>query len=125
MALAKYPDLYASIFVPQASPSITLRHVRFGRLGFWLRQQGSEDWRSNRADHETILSRTTHTKPNPVPRVLWAIDFLPAAVGLLAIDFNTAPDLTTLGEMNSVTAEELREELLVAAAESPETLRQF
>lgn len=124
-ALANHPDHYASLFVPLANPAVILRHVRFGRLGFWLRQQGGEDWRSNRADHETIVGRSAHAEPNPLPRVLWAIDFLPATDGLLAIDFNTAPDLTTLGEIGVVTVEELASELHTAAATTPATLLQF
>ena len=124
-ALARHPDHYASLFVSLANSAVTLRHVRFGRLGFWLRQKGGEDWRSNRADNETVIGRTNHPEPNPLPRVLWAIDFLPAAERLLAIDFNTAPDLATLGATNSVTAGELHDELLAAAADAPEVLRQF
>ncbi len=124
-AVANHPDHYATLFVPLKNPAVILRHIRFGRLGFWLRQQGGEDWRSNRADHESVIGQSQHAEPNPLPRVLWAIDFLPAADGLLAIDFNTAPDLTTLGDTDCVTAEELRDELLAAAAESPESLRQF
>ena len=123
-ALARQPDHYASLFVSLANPAVILRHVRFGRLGFWLRQQGGEDWRSNRADNETVIGRTSHPEPKPLPRVLWAIDFLPAADGLLAIDFNTAPDLATLGESGVVTVDELLCELESAAASAPETLRQ-
>jgi hypothetical protein len=124
-ALANHPDYYASLFVPLANPAVILRHVRFGRLGLWLRQQGGEDWRSNRADRETVVGRSAHAEPNPLPRVLWAIDFLPAADGLLAIDFNTAPDLTTLGEAGVVTTAEFLAELQFAAAAAPESLRQF
>lgn len=124
-ALARHPGHYATLFVPLANPAVILRHVRFGRLGFWLRQQGGEDWRSNRADHEKLVGRSTHAEPNPLPRALWAIDFLPAPDGLLAIDFNTAPDLTTLGEAGVVTADEFLAELRFAGATAPESLRQF
>lgn len=123
-ALANHPDHYATLFVPLANPAVILRHVRFGCLGFWLRQQGGEDWRSNRADHETVVGRSAHAEPNPLPRVLWAIDFLPATDGLLAIDFNTAPDLATLGEAGAVTASDLMAELEFAAATTPDALRQ-
>jgi len=124
-ALARHPDHYASLFVPLTNPAVILRHVRFGRRGFWLRQQGGEDWRSNRADHESVVGRSTHAEPNPLPRVLWAIDFLPAPDGLLAIDFNTAPDLTTLGEAGVATNDEFLAELQFAAGAAPESLRQF
>lgn len=124
-ALTQHPDHYASIFVPLPNPSVAMRHVRFGRLGFWLRQQGGEDWRSNRADRETVLACGRIEAPNPLPRVLWAIDFLPAADGLLAVDFNTAPDLATLGETGMLTAEQIGIELAIAAEKEPETLKQF
>ena len=124
-AVANHPDHYATLFVPSTNPAVILRHVRFGRLGFWLRQQGGEDWRSNRADHETVVGRSAHAEPNPLPRVLWAIDFLPAATGLLAIDFNTAPDLATLAEAGVVTVDEFLAELQFAAVAAPESLRQF
>ena len=124
-ALAKFPDHYGSLFIPLANPAVSLRHVRFGRLGFWLRQQGGDDWRSNRSDHETVLAHTTHAEANPIPRVLWAVDFLPAPAGLLAVDFNTAPQLVTLHETSALTAEQIRTELDFAAANHPATLRQF
>ncbi len=124
-ALELHPEQYATLFVPTLNPAVTLRHVRFGRMGFWLRQQGGADWRSNRADRETVIGRTAHPEPNPLPRVLWAIDFLPAAQGLLALDFNTAPDLTTLGETAVVTADEILGELDFATAANPDSLRQF
>lgn len=124
-ALVSHPEHYASLFVPLAHPALSLRHVRFGGLGFWLRQQGGEDWRSNRADQETVLARFRCDEPNPLPRALWAIDFLPAADGLLAIDFNTAPDLATLGEAGAVTAAELHDELTKVAQSTPAALRQF
>lgn len=124
-AAEEYPDHFASLFVPLVNPAVVLRHARFGRLGFWLRQKGGEDWRSNRADNETVLSVMRHEAPNPLPRVLWAIDFLPATEGLLAVDFNTAPDLTTVGEVKCVSAEEIHGQLIQAAAKAPQTLRQF
>ena len=124
-ALTKYPGHYGSLFIPLANSAVSLRHVRLGRLGFWLRQQGGEDWRSNRADHETILSRTVHSEANPIPRVLWAVDFLPAPSGLLAVDFNTAPQLVTLHETGTLTAEQVHAELEFTAATHPDWLRQF
>lgn len=124
-ALTKYPGHYGSLFIPLANPAVSLRHVRLGRLGFWLRQQGGQDWRSNQLDHETVLARTTHPEPNPIPRVLWAVDFLPAATGLLAVDFNTAPQLITLHETSTLTAAEVHAELALTAATHPEWLRQF
>lgn len=124
-ALTQYPGHYGSLFIPLAHPAVSLRHVRFGRLGFWLRQQGGADWRSNRADTETILSRALHPEPNPIPRVLWAVDFLPAPSGLLAVDFNTAPQLVTLHETGALTLDQVRAELDFTAATHPEWLRQF
>ncbi len=124
-ALTSHPRHFASLFIPLRHPAVILRHVRFGRLACWLRQEGGEDWRSNRGDRERVVSQTISTDPNPIPRVLWAIDFLPSAHGLLAIDFNTAPDLATLGETGAVPPLALREELELAAATAPATLRQF
>lgn len=124
-AITKYPSHYGSLFIPLTNPAVSLRHVRFGRLGFWLRQRGGEDWRSNRADHETVLACTQHPEANPIPRVLWAVDFLPAPGGLLAVDFNTAPQLVTLHETGTLTTEQVHAELEFTAATHPEWLRQF
>jgi hypothetical protein len=44
---------------------------------------------------------------------------------LLAIDFNTAPELSTLGEAGQLTASEVKAELDRVAAEAPGQLRQF
>jgi hypothetical protein len=57
--------------------------------------------------------------------VMWAIDFIPTSHGLGAIDFNTAPELLTLGETGTVKPEEIRIELEAAASGHPEHLRQF
>jgi hypothetical protein len=57
--------------------------------------------------------------------VLWAIDFLPAADGLLAVDFNTAPDLTTLGETGALSADAVAAELAWVWETNPEHLAQF
>ncbi len=124
-ALTKYPGHYGSLFIPLANSAVSFRHVRFGRLGFWLRQQGGEDWRSNRADNETVHACTQHPEANPISRVLWAVDFLPAPTGLLAVDFNTAPQLVTLHETGTLTAEQVRAELEFTAATNPDWLRQF
>jgi len=124
-ALAEHAGAYASLFIPHPAGAVTFRQVRFGRREFWLRQQGAEDWRSNHRDRETILAASLTSLPNPLPRVLWAIDYLPSATGLLAIDFNTAPDLATLGSEAAATVDELHEELERAAREQPASLRQF
>jgi hypothetical protein len=100
--------------------------VRFGRLILWLDQRGrTDDWRSNREDAERVLDRRRTDSPNPIPRVLWAIDFVVSATGLLAVDFNTAPDLTTAGEAGRLEAAEVAEELAWAQRTHPEHLRQF
>ena len=110
-ALRHHPDRYAALFVPPGGE--VARHVRFGRVGFWIEQR-SQDWRSNVGDEERYLGRSAHER-SPIPRVLWAIDFVPSAFGLLAIDFNTAPDLETLE--GAVEREELLTELTRSTAE--------
>ena len=125
-ALASCPDAYGSLFHPSAAGARAVRLARFGRLAFWLEQRGQTgDWRSNREDSERVLSRCRTGSPNPIPRVLWAIDFVASAVGLLAVDFNTAPDLTTLGESRVLEPGEVAEELAWVQRAHPEHLRQF
>jgi hypothetical protein len=125
-AMAGHPEAYASIYVPPAGSALNYRHARIGKIGVWLRQvSGSGEWRSNRSDRETVLRRDWDMAPAPVARVLWAIDFIPSSQGLLAIDFNTAPDLDTLGETGAVTPAEILEELHRAAGADPGLLRQF
>lgn len=122
-AARTHPDCYATLFVPPAGRASIVRHARIGRLGFWLRQRARDgDWRSNGDDEERFLGRSEHPEPNPVPRVLWAIDFLPTPLGLLAIDFNTAPELSTLGEQRAATEAEIRAELELAPPQHLEQL---
>lgn len=126
-ALDSHPDAYASLYFPPRSGAggVNLRHARVGRVGAWIRQVSRDDWRSNQHDEEEVLERTTHREPSPIPRVLWAIDFLPTPSGLLAIDLNTAPDLDSLGESGLLTADEIRVELERASAETPTWLAQL
>lgn len=125
-AAAKYPGALASMFYPQREAPVAFRHVRFGGLGYWLRQRGGPaGWRSNVADQEEVLAKEEAPAACPVPRVLWAIDFIPSPTGLLAVDFNTAPDLTTLGETGALSAAEAQRELLRAATDRPLDLAQF
>lgn len=125
-ALEECPDAWASLYIPPANRAVGFRHVRIGRVGIWLRQEGGEgEWRSNRRDEETVLECRRHGEDLPVPRALWAIDFIPSPSGLLAVDFNTAPELATLGESRTVGAEEILEELTFAARQMPESLQQF
>jgi hypothetical protein len=125
-AASKYPDHYASLFVPSRGAPLVYRLARFGQWAFWLRQEGgSEDWRSNRQDSECVLTKQRAADPNPIPRVLWAIDFVPSPLGLLALDFNTAPQLATLGETGALTAVEVAAELHEAANRNLREFDQF
>jgi hypothetical protein len=124
-AARRFPDTLAAVFHEPQLPGLSFRFIRFGRLGFWQRQQSQGgDWRSNQRDIESVLERQWLPGSNPVERVLWAVDFVPAAEGLLAVDFNTAPDLATLGESGWVTVDEVRRELETASA-TPRCLDQF
>jgi len=125
-ALEECPEAYASLFIPPARHALNFRHIRIGRLGVWLRQQGGPgEWRSNRSDIENVLLQDRHEGPFSIPRALWAIDFIPAPDRLLAIDFNTAPDLSVLVEQPVVTPAQILEELNFAAQLAPESLDQF
>lgn len=125
-AAREHPDAYATLYVPPFGDPLTFRYVRFGQMGFWLRQRGAgSGWRSNVGEQEDVLERIVETTANPVPRVLWAIDFIPSVQGLLAIDFNTAPDLATLGESAALSPAEVRAILNDAAARNPRWLAQL
>lgn len=125
-AVQEFPQAFASLYIPPARAAINFRHVRIGRIGIWLRQEGGAgEWRSNRQDTEKILVRSYHPESFPVPRAMWAIDFIPAAFGLMAIDFNTAPELSTLGETSTVSALEILSELTYCGSKNPASLQQF
>lgn len=125
-AQSRDPETFASIFIPQNGPPVSFRLIRFGRLIFWTRQQGENGaWRSNQRDEETFLGRGFAQGANPIARVLWAIDFIPGPLGLLAVDFNTAPELTTLSQCGALAPNEALAELVFAAEHAPEHLKQF
>ena len=127
-ALVAFPEAYSSVFhlPPPGGRARTFRLARVGRLVFWLEQRGEAgDWRSNRQDTERVVSCRRTELPNPIPRVLWAIDFVVSADGLLAVDFNTAPDLSTLGECGVLDTKDVAAELEWAQRMTPDLLRQF
>lgn len=125
-AAQECPQAFASLYIPPARAAINFRHVRIGRIGIWLRQEGAAgEWRSNQRDSEKILVRSFHSESFPVPRVMWAIDFIPAPSGLMAIDFNTAPELSTLGDTSAITSEEILQELTYSDNKYPGSLQQF
>jgi hypothetical protein len=125
-ACERYPHCYASVFHAAAVPATVYRLVRFGRWGGWILQSGPvEAWRSNRDDTERVLVLQRTDAANPIPRVLWAVDFIAGPEGLLALDFNTAPDLEVLGETGALTVRDVADELRWAASAAPEHLRQF
>jgi len=126
VAATRHADSFASIYVPPAARTpVCFRLVRLGGWVFWLRQEGDpEGWQSNRRDKESVLSKTRAADPNPIARVLWAIDFIPSPDGLLAVDFNNAPELVTLGESGTLTPEEVRSELHHAVITRPDSLNQ-
>lgn len=125
-AQSRDPETFASMFIPQNGPPVSFRLIRFGRLIFWTRQQGEKGaWRSNQRDEETLLGKDSAQGVNPISRVLWAIDFIPGPSGLLAVDFNTAPELAILGECGALTPEEALAELQFAVEHAPGQLQQF
>lgn len=125
-AAAAYPERYGAVFHPPQTTGKAWRLARLGRLSFWLEQQArSGDWRSNRDDSERLLGRCRTDAPNPIPRALWAIDFVVSPDGLLAVDFNTAPDLAILGETGALAPSEVADELAWVSQTHPEQLAQF
>ncbi len=125
-AWERYPRHFASMYVAPPGGPVAYRWVRFGRCEYWLRQTGgSGDWRSNRNDEETAVGHAWRPETMPIPRVVWAMDFVPSAEGLLAVDFNTAPQLAVLGEQGLLTAEQARIELEWAVAHHPESMKQY
>lgn len=125
-ALNRFPGHYATLYFPRQGSPVSFRFVRLGRRTFWLRQRGDgTDWRSNTRDHEEVLTSGVTSQSNPFARVLWAIDFIPSPLGLLAVDFNTAPNLISLGEQGAIAPHEVLAELADAAGRVPEELAQF
>jgi hypothetical protein len=125
-ACASHPDAFASLFVPQRAAPVAFRLIRLGRLAYWLRQTGGHvGWRSNVGETEEVLGQPQVSGLHAIPRVLWALDFIPSTAGLLAVDFNTAPDLSTLGETGALTPEQVRRELIDASLTVPAHLAQF
>lgn len=119
-------DVYASLFIPTAGTgSVGFRQVRFGHLEYWLRGR-SADWRSNIDSERALLKRTANLPwDTRIPRILWAIDFVPSSSGLLAVDFNTAPTFQTIAAVCPGDAPEWLRILEQCAAEYPAWLKQF
>lgn len=98
-ALAKYPDLHCSQYIPTRPDggSASERVVTVGQNNFRL-ECASDDWRSNYG--KEAVTAVTHKFPG-VPAFLvntpiFAIDYVRYGNEFLAIDFNESPDLDVL-----------------------------
>ncbi|WP_424660473.1 hypothetical protein [Desulfofundulus sp.] len=108
-ALEKYPDHFAVQYIP-ALPSglgLTWRYLQVGDKVFWLEYFSRDDWRSNCGDVEIrVLSRERDGYNSRVRYPLYAVDFIPAAGKLYAVDFNIAPQIKGTGVEEFLPARE-------------------
>jgi len=102
-ALRLYPDQFCSEHLT-TSPSgagLSLRYLQVGSRKWWLQYWSSDDWRSNVGEGGVEVLRE-EDPPGYHPKVhdpLFAVDFLPIASNLFAIDFNIAPGLGPLRDI--------------------------
>ena len=100
-ALKDYPQHLASEYIPSITGlGFTFRWLQIGKAKWWLKYWSIDDWRSNVGDGGcSIIQRLPDGRPdNPafIDFPMFAIDFVPSAGGLFAVDFNVAPGLGPL-----------------------------
>jgi hypothetical protein len=111
-ALEKYPDCFAVEYIPARPDGLGLswRYLQVGDKIFWLEYFSRDDWRSNCGDVEVrVLSRERDGYNNKIRYPLYAVDFIPAAGKLYAIDFNIAPGIKGTGVEELLPAREAAE----------------
>ena len=98
-AMVSYPDLLCSEHLPATASGNgrSLRYLQVGDRKWWIEYRSANDWRSNAGEVTTtvLAEEAAGYHPN-IDRPLFAIDFVPAADGLYAVDFNTAPGCAPL-----------------------------
>lgn len=108
-ANSKYPDVYASQYLPSGDDDVKSKTWRFLATGddhYWLEYTSKDDWRSNAGDVSVrlldkedadLISSKYHINvaARNIKVPLYAIDFIHGrgARELVAIDFNTAPGI--------------------------------
>lgn len=98
-AMANYPDLLCAEYLP-ATPSgngRSLRYLQIGDRKWWIEYRSADDWRSNAGEVTTTVLAEEERGYHPhIALPLFAFDFIPAADGLYAVDYNTAPGCAPL-----------------------------
>lgn len=123
-AYKKYPDAYCSKWV-SGSYSRRMEPMSYRLLGvgdqmYTLRYEGSPlEWRSNYGDGVDVTwergwgieDQVDFNSDNPFPEYpLWAVDFVSNQWGeLVAVDFNTAPQIRGTGIEDGIRSEEIYE----------------
>jgi hypothetical protein len=117
-AMENYPNHLCSLFIaPLPGAATSLRCLQIGDRRFLLQYTSRDDWRSNCGDVEiTILAQKQEYHPK-INLPLFAIDFIANTGELLAVDFNTAPQIRHTGIENLLPAKEAAEVIKKAAIE--------
>jgi hypothetical protein len=111
-ALKKYGNVYCSLYIPD-NPGLSTRHLRIGDKNCCLIYQ-SKDWRSNYSDVEIKVMGVwegSNYETN-IEYPLYAIDYVKDNnKGLLAVDFNIAPQIKCTGIEDIIPAKEIVEQI--------------
>jgi len=104
-AISSLPASFASEYIPSNSES--LRVLQVGNSYFWLRYKSKNDWKSNYGDVDIeVLSMHDGYFNSDIKEPLYAIDFV-GGNEMLAVDFNTAPQIRGTGVENIVSARDI------------------
>jgi hypothetical protein len=98
-AIEKYPDHFATEYlcVQKNGLGLSYRYLKIGQESFWLQYSSENDWRSNYGEVNVTILFQQLPIYHAIDYPLYAIDFLPIAGTLYAIDFNIAPQIKGTG----------------------------
>jgi hypothetical protein len=117
-------------FIPTSTAgSKVLTYVQMGSLSLWLRRESKDSWKAGHGHCTTeTVAVCNHLSPKHLrnlPHALFSIDFLVLKDRLIAVNYDTAPNLRKLGVEQSFSAQEVANAIMdrLDNSESPEPAR--
>lgn len=110
-ALLSMPNYLCSRY-SSTVPGLSIRHLQLGEYWFKLRYTSVDDWRSNcGSDVDILLLDVGIGYHSTIRAPVFAIDFVQANDGLLAVDYNIAPGCAYTGIEQFVKPKEIADSI--------------